>query len=568
MDDRINRQRRRLLAAGGIATLGGCCALRPYPSDSALGEPPAVVEPRLKPYDIQRRQHGPKLAIDAHAHFFNGTDVSVEGYLSRSVAHALEEPLAALLRSIAPFADRLIDILHVPTAAEEYRQLLGHQAQNKALDVKSAATLMRSLALSEKARIANGLFEAFKGTEVERRYRQTEEGRDKPLTEEFIFDSVVGRTDKRVPRILHPVARTKVGGVFEFVGHMLSPRWVNLSDYVESYSTAEGAFGIDGVLHATVDFDHFLCPPKRSSQGDQMRVAALLSLMSGGYMLPLTAYNPWSHVLQGPSYLEQIETHVQSLGAVGVKIYPPMGFYPAGNQALPVNGRQGLPTAAELDRHLSDFFKLCVKLGVPVMAHSGESCGYDGDADRFGGPAGWRELLKEFGQDAPIVNLGHFGGGSQKSGANWSREMAQLMSGDSGRRVYGDLGYWDELTDCDDPRAQRCLVALSRLDSALQAYPGTAARLLYGTDWFMLSKEAQWSSYPEKMLAALERAKQVYPRLAQLNMDALFYGNLVDCYGLGAASASGGKSGNRLRVERFFSARGLPPPDWLPALSG
>lgn len=549
-----------LMGAGALSSLGGCCALRSYPSDSSLPVLPPTVVPRLDPPIIPQRKRGPLRAIDAHTHIFNGNDVSVQGYLSHSIAHSMpNSALAALIRAIAPIADELVHL--APTAAVEYRELL---KQDQILSISSREDTRKfysKAAQEHKANVAQALYSATRGTEVERLYGQMT---GRPYTPEVLSSAISGRADMATwSTQTMSVAQSQAAGVFEFVGHMLSPRWVNLRDFTENYAAAGQAFGIDGMLSATVDFDYFLCPPKRSSQQDQMQLAALLSLLSGGYMLPLTAYNPWTHVKEGVAYLDRIGQHITELGAVGVKIYPPMGFYPQGNAKLPPNPRNDVPSGRDLDSHLRAFFERCIDLGVPVMAHGNESCGYDEDADRFGGPAGWAELINGLGTRSPMVNIAHFGGdNTQANSKDWSYAMAGLMMTPGGERIFGDLGYWDALMTCDSKDDQRCVSALLRLNNLLKDYPGAAERIMYGSDWFMLSKQANWNLYPDKILNALTNGQQSLPYLRKLNIDRLFYDNVIACYGLSGGANAGA---NRLRVDQFFKRHGQAGPAWLPA---
>lgn len=555
MVDHVEQGRRNILAYAGataLLSIGGCCSLRAYPTDSSMRELPSKVDTRFAPSSIQHRSGGPRVAVDAHAHFFNGTDVSVQGYLSGPIAHGIQDKrLAALMRALAPIADQLVHL--APTAAVEYNDLL----DNKKVFGLDAAMM-------HKTKVADELFKAIKGSEVEVRYREYTGDAKSVLTLELVRQAILGRARMRSTVASLSAADNHVAGLFEFVGHMLSPRWINLHDYVENYSTAAGSFGMDGVLCATVDFDHFLFPPKRSSQNDQMQLASLLSLMSGGYMLPLTAYNPWTHVKEGSAYLDRIAVHVEKLGAVGVKIYPPMGFYPMGNAELPPNPRRDVPSGKDLDSHLTAFFSRCIELGVPVMAHGNESCGVDADADRFGGPAGWEKLIATMGKRSPMVNIGHFGGASANSSSNWSVDMAKLMALPGGDRIYGDLGYWDALTECKNDDGNHCANALLRLNQVLEASPAAGARIMYGSDWFMLSKEVRWDLYPEKMLEALVAARDTYPGLKKLDIDRLFFENLIACFNLGR-QAGAKPAANRERVEDFLRLHGVPVPKWLPA---
>ena len=62
---------------------------------------------------------GPERNFDAHAHFFNGYDVPVEGFLAKSVAHSLpSRALQELLAALAPVAAALAEDFALPPEVE------------------------------------------------------------------------------------------------------------------------------------------------------------------------------------------------------------------------------------------------------------------------------------------------------------------------------------------------------------------------------------------------------------------------------------------------------------------
>lgn len=66
------------------------------------------------------------------------------------------------------------------------------------------------------------------------------------------------------------------------------------------------------------------------------------------------------------------------------------------------------------------------------------------------------------------------------------------MTGAPGSLVFGDIGYWAELR-CAQVGALRCEAALERLKSVRVVPLGNgervADRLMFGSDWLMLSRE-------------------------------------------------------------------------------
>jgi predicted TIM-barrel fold metal-dependent hydrolase len=144
--------------------------------------------------------------------------------------------------------------------------------------------------------------------------------------------------------------------------------------------------------------------------------------------------------------------------------------------------------------------------------------GSDDEHEKLAGPRGWRALLKEFdGKKPPIANAGHFGGEQAKN--DWSNELAALMADPAGASMYADLGYWSALR-CDG--AVDSCAARSRLEAVLKSQPVAAQRIMYGSDWLMLSRERDWIEYPEG-LALVTKGLPV-------NQDELFGGNARRCF--------------------------------------
>ena len=64
--------------------------------------------------------------------------------------------------------------------------------------------------------------------------------------------------------------------------------------------------------------------------------------------------------------------------------------------------------------------------------------------------------------------------------------------------------------------------ATRRLADAATAHPVLNERVMYGSDWLMLSQERRWDRYPFDVLAATRTF---------LNTNALFGGNAKKCFG-------------------------------------
>jgi hypothetical protein len=460
---------------------------------------------------VRKSPQAPGRRVDVHAHFFNATDEPVEGYLAGPVAHKKGGALGYLIRLLAPIAQALSVI--APTAAQELKRLDELAERVNGLDANAREQFVAQEMRSIRGTVSRQFYEAARGTAFEREYNRLIDQRrraqspemrmlelDEHLHEDTLARAIeLGGRPREVSRGMRSLLSRDAypEGVVAFVGFMLSPRWTNLATYQEAYSTAEGAFGIDQVYGSLIDMAHWLEPEPVSGQDEQIELHRRLSELSNGYMRPLAGYNPWRDVLEGNGKsAERAINAVLNLGFAGIKLYPPNGFRPYGNATLrPRLPRlPGRPSAADLDAALASFWRSCAQHEIPVMAHGGSSMGSTDAFNALAGPAGWNaalELTAKSGSPAR-GSVAHFGGAVSKN--RWTQEFAEVMTTPRGAGFYGDIAYWDEL-QCLDPKSASCRASLKRLSTAL-AVTNVSQRVMYGSDWHMLSQEPDWWAYP------------------------------------------------------------------------
>lgn len=519
------------VAGTATAMLAGCCSWRPFAAPVIPGEPPASTARVFRPI-VRKAAGSPELCIDVHSHFFNASDVPVKGYLTGPIAFEMKEPLRSLIRLLGDVADELSHA--APTASVEYAELMELASRSTLMNRFDMERELQRRIEAEQSRVATTFYDIVRNHPFERRFNEIVGGRRRlrapapgesdALSPETMLNAFRDDSDPAPRRSSQRIEESKADypeGVVAFVGYMLSRRWVNLQTYAKAFSSDEGAFGVDHAFGALVDFDRWLDCPPLSSQEDQIKLHRLMSVMSGGYLRPIAAYNPWTAVLQGESYLARVIRAVKTHGFLGVKMYPPNGYRPFANSedSLP-RPRKG-PSARDLDVALEAMWRRCTADGIPVMAHTGESMGGDDRHNQFGGPPGYARLLDQAAAP-PWVQLGHFGGSG--GGGTWTTSFAEQMSRPEGANVYADVGMWTDLRCIDQCGGKE------RLEAALRRHPVVARRLMYGTDWLMLSSERGWATYPfdiarqlplgiasEEFFAA--NARQCFGRTFQRNAD-------------------------------------------------
>lgn len=511
--------------------MSGCAG---WPQPEIHNDIPAGLRPILAPTVVQRWTGKPSFVIDTHGHFFNARDVPVKGYLAGPVAHSKTGALRELIKALAPISDWLA--FTAPSAKGEFDQLIARARQDK-LAAKSLAEVRDDHGRERDQYLSNVSEQFFAQAQKEApefvaRYNALAErpfiankGRSVqgPLRPDSLARAM--RSDERragpTLQSLDALEPAEYGdGVLAFVGYMLSYRWMNLLAYQQSYTSEPGSFGVNQVLGALVDFDYWLTPPPpRSAQEDQIKLHQLLSVLSNGYMRPIAAYNPWKDVQDKGTTRARVIAAIRDRGFVGAKMYPPNGFRPYGNEELPLPAGSriaGMPTGKELDVALLETWRELGVLNVPMMAHSGHSMGKDAIFDAMAGPEGYERLCKASSSAPPHVHLGHFGGDDDQF--PWSATFAELMEKPGCSRLYGDLAYWDSLRCPKGP--SNCATAM-RLKKAIAAHPDVANRLMYGSDWLMLSQERRWDRYPFDLHDATNGI---------LDQEALFSGNARRCY--------------------------------------
>lgn len=518
--------RRQALKALGSTTalaLAGCCgpAARTLPDltgrDSTRDSVPFLLRPELA-----RARTTALPCLDVHAHFFNARDVPVRAFLQKSVGHDMPSYVQLLLAVLAPAIEAAAQDL-APSAAEEWRDLqemrlrfagmaptevtarLDAEASDRAEEAGKA--LYRET--RRRAPEAIALFDSL-AREAERSGRRSGVGIDR--FSEATLSRVIrespeptdpGALDDRVDAAARMRALS-LRSVIEFAGFMTSPRYQNLSAYMRVYGAHSGGVQLAGCYAALVDFNYWLdCPDVSTHVHDQVILHAELSRLSGGFIQPLAPYNPWVDIKEDGASLALVRTAVKHHGFVGAKLYPPMGFLPYGNAAGPLDSTERRPDLQELDRTLLRFFETCVDEGIPVMAHANHSMGRDAAHDELAGPDGWNRLRGALAarpgasRSASLrVNAGHFAG---ETGSPWAPDFVDLAEQCDGTLdLYGDTGYWDGLLQ-GGAAAER-LVAL--LSAKSPAPCRVADKLMFGTDWLMLSQVPGWKDY----LGAVERA--------------------------------------------------------------
>jgi predicted TIM-barrel fold metal-dependent hydrolase len=330
-------------------------------------------------------------------------------------------------------------------------------------------------------------------------------------------------------------------GVFRLGQRLVSYRWDNLLELMDEHGPRRrGDTRPTVFLPALVEFNRWLGKDETGAVlEDQIKLMEMITLATGGRVLPIVAYNPWTDVATRRRHFKLIEGAVMRGGCIGVKIYPSAGFLPSGNTADRFC-RPPSVTADQINDVLREFFSWCACNRVPVMVHTGYSRALCDKSLHNTAPKVWDDLLTA--NSGLPLHLGHFGGDNEfaQDGREWAKAYMSLMRQVKGANLYVDIGFWDSLLSGDKNSYRFLQETVLHDDVAVR-------RLMYGSDYQMLTFHCKWRQFPDAISNAIEQAN--LPDAAAVR-SAVFFENAVRCFGL----HRGGKG--RKRLEGLFKSKG------------
>jgi predicted TIM-barrel fold metal-dependent hydrolase len=261
--------------------------------------------------------------------------------------------------------------------------------------------------------------------------------------------------------------------------------------------------------------------------------------------------------------MDIVKDAITQKGFIGVKMYPVLGFLPYGNAnhwsvGYPRELRTIDPDGRKFDRALAALYDWCIDEDVPILTHTSLSQNPTSSAGERGSPAHWRSVLEfDGGRWRRLrLNLGHLGGlwhlATSPVPSEWPGLAIDLLI-ERYPNVYADVADYDAVirrTVDDTDKDQRIAELLGRL-LARPGNPFARDRLMYGTDWVMLSKSLGTRGYYRAM-------RDVFTQ--NLGLSAAqrrgFMGGNAARY-LGISLERGQKPKTRQRLEQFYRNRGL-----------
>ncbi len=226
------------------------------------------------------------------------------------------------------------------------------------------------------------------------------------------------------------------------------------------------------------------------SFADQKQIMMELTAKGRGRIMPFFAYDPRSRPM------DEVRTAIEKEGFVGVKLYPPLGFKPIGNDD-PV-----------VEDNLENLYEYCASGAgepIPITVHCSWSDGVYSNRQVAGvskykeyyremaNPAHWKKVLRK--HTNLKLNCAHFGGAGEwekrafagtpaNIDTNWADAIVELMRGYE--NVYTDLSFHG-ICAGKDREAYRKVI--------LSASAGVEDRVLLGSDWYMSAIQCDLNDY-------------------------------------------------------------------------
>jgi len=561
------KSRRRFIAgiAATAVTSSGCCLFRRPATIQCLNTP--LYSDGSEP-----------LVIDVHAHVFNGSDLPVKEFFNLVICRRVDD-----FQSVCALFGGILEKIAwsaAPTAQEELIELEQFEAIDDICETSSFDTKI--------ARLRNCAYEAARAeliTEAEAQLTA------KGLSARIVLQKQIGmpdvsdfaaflltqlpekRSDYEKGDFLDEISllnlttlKISAFSAIDFVLEMFQYRIASVSRYFYDYGRDTPK--IDLITPSLVDFNWPLAKGNEtpSPLSDQFKVMKKIAILTGGRVHPIVPFDPHREVAHRLgrstfSSLSFVQAAVMSGLAVGVKLYPPMGFAPIGNKGFD-NSFWDRSWASDivhednfnrmLDDALGDLYGWCESNTVPLISHSNRSNGPTEDFEDLVSPEGWSEALGEFPELA--INFAHLGGvGSSGDDVDWRAYLALMNDSETGARAYADASYFAQALEDSENAVVALLVKL------IKQQPLVGKRLTYGSDWKMLALESGAKQYLNVFYRAAERigASVDTESTSGAFSDDFLGNNSGDWLGLTEAG------GNRARMLNFYRKNGMAAPPWV-----
>ena len=512
------------------------------------------------------------LAIDTHGHFFNASDLQVDGFLGL-VGSRDGGALGEFTRIFGPYLQK-IGWKVAPSAATELAflenmtsEVCSSKDSAKGLNAlrtqqySDSRRALIALAEKRKSEAKNNLTLAKGASKQKYEIEMAAADQILALPECLEGFSEVACTPSQLDG-LKGLETVSVNSLIAFLLEMFQYRSTSVSRFLDLYAR-NSTIKLDLVCSHLVDFDWWLAKgaaTKKSPLSDQIKVQSKISVLTGGKVHAFVPYDPFREAVHlagkgGDSSFDMVTDAVLNQGAIGVKLYPPMGFAALNNENQNVwKNVSWLPEFAktpkfgfQLDSAMHKLFEWCQDMQVPIMAHSNKSNCPHKDLEGLIGFEHWKEALDQY--EDLRVNFGHFGG----AGKGMKRKEQVLGFLDlMNERTYAvaDTSYFNTLIETPSENLDKLVCETLRNSPQSTTLVN---KVVYGSDWKMLVKEKEAANYSNRFHELMQFLEEEWPGIEKA------------IYGLNAARYLGLEKGQktRERLETFYAQNNVDTPLWM-----
>ncbi len=327
---------------------------------------------------------------------------------------------------------------------------------------------------------------------------------------------------------------------------------------------------IDLFTPAILDYDHWLPDNEKADTtiAEQIILYEKIVRLFEGRIHPLVAFNPLKEVHYKediPEYqsLKWVKEAVEERGFIGVKLYPPMGFYPINNAVHDPYNVYSL----RIDEALESLYDWCISEDVPIMAHCAEDNGSQPGYEERANPDYWEEVLQQYPELR--LNFAHFGRDEEviiaNYGSGWAWKIAELM--DNYPNVYADTGYHEVVLQFPLIFVFRNILRsidraeyVDGLSKLFNDFTKVKERLMYGSDMHVLMVQHNHEEYLTGALSLPGLTENGFEKIFDnwpLIKDDFLGQNALRFFGLDDPGTK-----NRQRLLEFYEKHNMAEPQW------
>ena len=525
--------------------------------------------------------------IDLHCHIFNGRDIPIEKFITRVLAEdwpslkadkglletlnkfKIPQALASIIKEIifrrAPTVGR--EVQKDAEIFKKRRRILDSNLAKslKAVDDKQELEIVREV-LEDLGRLK-------RGEDREYFFKHPHWAAQLPDLEAAIshLSGTSPASPLRAEALIDEKKRNETAkGIVSGFGSMkrllgwglllTKPRHEIFKRYLATY--AQGRYELLMITPATVDFSYWL--GKERVERHKAQVEHMSRISSSFEDVPLhgfVGFDPLRQVFATAidkrdwAPMKLVKEATENYGFVGVKLYPPMGFFPIGNRGknFPEDVFPKESTdkklGERLDAALLELYSYCSSNGVPIMTHSMNSQQANQDFGKRANPVYWQPIFDNHKFAGLKINFAHFGDFNKKPADmenSWEWSLGEMIRDKSDAGIFADLSYFDPAFRPSLKYTSADKMYLNALSKWFEKFDPNCEHVAFGSDWSMIWKDYGHENYISNMEECMKSIG-----CDEKMLDNFFYKNAVRFLGLRP-----GEKG-RLRIEKWANMRNL-----------